>query len=192
MASSVTCLAIPGDYSEVNFKTHVVLQSNDEPTIEFVVLRDAVKMSDLIKTMLEDDVEEEARETVIPIPNVNAKVLTYVIEYCNHHCQPGNKAAEIKKPLTDHIDKLVSEWDRVFIFTDLVKDGNEKEHRLLLECMLAANFLGVQDLLTLTAATMASMIRGKVPEEIRELLGLENDFTPEELAQMQKENRWVD
>jgi S-phase kinase-associated protein 1 len=36
------------------------------------------------------------------------------------------------------------------------------------------------------------MIKGKTPEEIRESFGIQNDFTPEEEAQIREENKWLD
>jgi S-phase kinase-associated protein 1 len=39
--------------------------------------------------------------------------------------------------------------------------------------------------------TVADMIRGKSTEEIREILNVENDFTPEEEAQIKRENQWA-
>jgi len=36
------------------------------------------------------------------------------------------------------------------------------------------------------------MIRGKTPEEIRKTFNIENDFTPEEEAQVKKENEWCE
>ena len=35
-------------------------------------------------------------------------------------------------------------------------------------------------------------LKGKTPEQIREAFNIECDFTPEELAQVQKENQWAD
>lgn len=36
------------------------------------------------------------------------------------------------------------------------------------------------------------MIKGKTPEEIRRLFNIQNDFSPEEEAQIRKENEWAE
>jgi S-phase kinase-associated protein 1 len=177
-----------GNYSGVDFKTHIVLQSNDTKPAEFSVTREAAKMSGLVKDMLEDQDQEE--QTVIPIPNVTGRTLKYVIEYMEHH--HNNKAEPIEKPLKGKIDDVISEWDKKFLFTDLVKNGDENEHELLIDCIMAANFLNIKDMLDLTCACVASMIKGKTPEQIRALFKIENDFTPEEEEKIKEENRWCE
>ena len=176
-----------GNYGSVDFSKSVVLQSNDQKPIEFVVEREASKMSGLIKDMLED--QEGDDQTVIPIPNVNGRTLKYVLEYCEYHW--NNKADPIDKPLRGKIEEVISSWDRQFLLTDLIKGGDEKQHELLIDVIMAANFLNIKDLLDLTCASVASMIKGKTPEQIRALFNIENDFTPEEEEKIREENRFV-
>lgn len=40
--------------------------------------------------------------------------------------------------------------------------------------------------------TVANMIKGKSPEEIRKLFNIKNDFTPEEEEQIKRENEWAE
>lgn len=177
-----------GDYTKVDFNNCIVLQSNDEKMIEYSVNRSAACMSNLIKDLLEDS--EPGDVITIPISNVNGVTLKYILDYCEHH--HNVKAEEIEKPLRGKIEDVISTWDKDFIFTDLVKNGDEKQHELLIDVIMAANFLNIKDLLDLTCATVASMIKGKSPEQIRSLFNIENDFTPEEEEKIREENKWCE
>ena len=55
----------------------------------------------------------------------------------------------------------------------------------------AANFLNIKGLLDLTCQTVADMIKGKTPEEIRKTFNIKNDFTPEEEEEIRRENQWA-
>ena len=57
---------------------------------------------------------------------------------------------------------------------------------------LAANYLDISPLLDLCSARIASFIKDKTVEQIRENLGIVCDFTPEEEAQVREENKWAD
>ena len=39
---------------------------------------------------------------------------------------------------------------------------------------------------------VAALIKGKTPKEIRKMVNIVNDFTPEEEAQGIEENKWCD
>ena len=47
-------------------------------------------------------------------------------------------------------------------------------------------------MLDLTCKSVAEMIKGKTPEEIRKHFNIKNDFTPEEEEQVRKENEWCE
>jgi hypothetical protein len=55
----------------------------------------------------------------------------------------------------------------------------------------AANYLNIKSLLDLTCMTVANMIKGKTPEEIRKTFNIKNDFTPEEEEEVRRENQWA-
>ena len=57
---------------------------------------------------------------------------------------------------------------------------------------MAANYLDIKPLLDLATAKVACVIRAMTVPEIREYFGIENDFTPEEEAQILEENRWAE
>ena len=66
------------------------------------------------------------------------------------------------------------------------------EQEALFELILAANFMDIKPLLDLTCAKVASMIKGKTPEQIRQTFNIVNDFSPEEEAKVREENKWCD
>jgi S-phase kinase-associated protein 1 len=139
----------------------------------FQVDVNVAKMSELVKTMIpEDDDESEAQE--IPLPNVKSQILGKVIEFCKHYVSdPMN---EIEKPLKSaNMSEVVQEWYANYV---------DVEQEVLFELILAANYMDIKPLLDLTCATVASMIKGKTPEEIRKTFNIVNDFTPEEEAQV--------
>lgn len=55
----------------------------------------------------------------------------------------------------------------------------------------AANYLNIKSLLDLTCQTVADMIKGRTPEEIRKTFNIRNDFTPEEEEEVRRENQWA-
>lgn len=55
----------------------------------------------------------------------------------------------------------------------------------------AANYLDIAGLLDLACQTVADMIKGKSPEQIRTLFNIKNDFTPEEEEEVRRENQWA-
>lgn len=59
-------------------------------------------------------------------------------------------------------------------------------------CSKAANYLDIKALLDVGCKTVANMIKGKSPEEIRKTFNIQNDFTPEEEDQIRRENEWAE
>jgi len=155
----------------------IKLQSNDG--VEIVVERPIAERSVLIKNMLEDCGEVT---DAIPISNVNESILRKVIEWCEHHKNDpvlaDNETDDSRKKTTD-----IDEWDQKFMNVD---------QEMLFEIILAANFLDIKPLLDTGCKTVANMIKGKSPEEIRKLFNIQNDFTPEEEEQIRRENEWAE
>ncbi|KZS88431.1 E3 ubiquitin ligase SCF complex, Skp subunit [Sistotremastrum niveocremeum HHB9708] len=156
----------------------VLLVTSDNE--QFTVEKKVAERSVLIKNMLEDVGESDQP---IPLPNVTSSVLKKVLEYCEHHKEEplpvgDDTQDDSRKRTTD-----ISEWDQKFITVD---------QEMLFEIILAANYLDIKALLDVGCKTVANMIKGKTPEEIRKLFNIVNDFTPEEEAQIKKENEWAE
>ena len=78
---------------------------------------------------------------------------------------------------------MVDQWHADFVNVD---------QEMLFEIVMAANYLDIKPLLELSCAKTASLIKGKSVQEIRQFFNIENDFTPEEEAQIMEENRWAE
>jgi len=147
----------------------VTLTSSDNE--KFEVSQEVAFKSETIKNMIEDT----GMDAPIPLPNVSSKILAKVIEYCKHH-------VEAKKA-----EGAPSEEDTKNFDTEFVK----VDQATLFELILAANYLNIKTLLDLTCMTVANMIKGKTPEEIRKTFNIKNDFTPEEEEEVRRENQWA-
>ncbi|CAG8505383.1 3216_t:CDS:2 [Acaulospora morrowiae] len=55
----------------------------------------------------------------------------------------------------------------------------------------AANYLEIKKLLDYGCKTVANMIKGKSPEEIRSTFSLTGEFSPEEEEAIRRENEWA-
>ena len=164
--------------------TKILLQSNDNEIFE--VDRDVIRLSTTLNTMFQDLGMDapEAVETLndpIPLANVNAAILKKVIQWCQYHKDdpPVQEDPDNEEKRTDDIPS----WDVEFLKVD---------QGTLFELILAANYLDVRGLLDVTCKTVANMIKGKSPEEIRRTFNIKNDFTPEEEEQIRKENAWCE
>ena len=127
-------------------------------------------------------IEDSGIEDDIPLPQIKKPILEKILEYCNYI--EKNAPPEIDKPLrSNQLSDVVNEYYATFV---------NVEQELLFELILASNFLDIKSLLELCCAKVASMIKGMTIPEIRDYFHIENDFTPEEEAQIMDENRWAE
>eukprot|EP01029_Cantina_marsupialis_P028065 TRINITY_DN774435_c0_g1_i1.p1 TRINITY_DN774435_c0_g1~~TRINITY_DN774435_c0_g1_i1.p1 ORF type:complete len:159 (+),score=33.79 TRINITY_DN774435_c0_g1_i1:107-583(+) len=145
---------------------------------EFEVETEVGQMSELVRSMTEDGATTE-----VPLHNVKSSVLSKILDFCQKHVR--DPLPDLEKPLpSEDLTKCgVPQWDIDFINVD---------QEMLFELILAANYMSIQPLLDLGCAKVASMLKGKSPEQIRKQFGIINDFSPEEEAQVREENRWCE
>ncbi|KAG8076411.1 hypothetical protein GUJ93_ZPchr0006g45070 [Zizania palustris] len=153
-------------------KKMITLKSSDGE--EFDVDEAVAMESQTIRHMIEDDCADNG----IPLPNVNSKILSKVIEYCNKHVHAASKPSANNSTSGEDLKN----WDADFVKVD---------QATLFDLILAANYLNIKGLLDLTCQTVADMIKGKTPEEIRKTFNIKNDFTPEEEEEIRRENQWA-
>ena len=126
---------------------------------------------------IQNTVEEIGGDEPVPLPNVSGAALARVIEFCTSrasHQDPADPATDAR-----------SEFDASFV-ADLKAD-----RAMMFDLIMAANYLNIKPLLDLLCRTVAGMISGKTVEEIREMFGIQNDFTPEEEERVRQENQWA-
>ena len=132
---------------------------------EFEVERNIAEKSKLIK-----DLTEESGGDDIPLPNVKAKTMEKIIEFCKH--LDKNEYVFLDQPLqSTDLTQLVDKWYADFIDV-------EKEE--VFDIVMAANYLNIPALFDLSSAKIASNIKDKPIDDVREYLVLKNDFTEEE------------
>ena len=154
----------------------VKLLCSDGDEVEVAV--EIAEKSVLIKGLIDDSGIEEQ----IPLPNVKRPILEKVIQFCTH--LKDHQPPEIEKPLrSTDMASVVDPWFAEFI---------NLEQEVLFELIMASNYLDIKALLELACAKVASLIKNKSIEEIRKFFNIENDFTPEEEAQIMEENKWAE
>ncbi|KAL4190617.1 hypothetical protein AMTRI_Chr07g25620 [Amborella trichopoda] len=144
----------------------------------FEVAQEAALQCETIKNMIEDGCTPS--EKGIPLPNVSSKTLSKVIKYLIHHMEnrKGNDGEEEERKAVTELQK----WDEEFVNVDM---------ETLVDIALAANYLNVKNLLDMTSMAIANHIKDLRPEEVREIFAIENDFSPEEEANVREQNKWA-
>ncbi|XP_037459835.1 SKP1-like protein 1 [Triticum dicoccoides] len=160
----------------------IKLKSSDGK--EFEVEQAVAMESQMIRHMIEDEYTDNG----LLLRNVNSKILSKVIEYCNKHVQA--KATDTSdfgggaRPLgaTSAVPAAPAEdlknWDANFVKVDTAT---------IFDLALAANHLNIRGLLDLTCQTVADMITGKTPEEIRKIFNINEKLRPEEEEKIRRE-----
>jgi len=130
-----------------------------------------------------NEVLEEGEDLKIPFQLATEKVLKKCVEFCEYYIH-NNDRPQFDYPLKrgKTFDDYVSDWYKTFY------KMSEKE---IVQMMNVANFLNIQPLLQITGAKLAHLCKLKGTPEIRELFGVESDFTPEEEEAIQKENEYL-
>jgi len=130
---------------------------------KFTINKKAAEMCKLVRSILEGD----QSATEIPIKKVKGEILDLIVQYLNHH--NGKVPAEIAKPIRSvKMEKIVEDkWDADFI--------NNMSKKVIFQVILGANYMDVPSLLHLGCAKIATLIKGKSPDEIKQILSDESD-----------------
>lgn len=157
----------------------IALISSDN-SARFEVREAAALLSQTVRRMIDEAGGNDATGDGIPLPNVDARTLAKVLEYCNKHAPASSSASS--SAAEAGVGEYLERFDREFVRVD--KDT-------LFSLINAADYLKIEGLLKLTCETVADMIKGNSPEQIRETFGIQNEFTPEQEEEIRRENAWA-
>jgi S-phase kinase-associated protein 1 len=113
----------------------------------------------------------------VPLPEVNGDIFQRVIAWVEMHKDDPVTAV----PLTEN---GLTEADKEFFAA--------MDQQSLFQLILAANYLDIRTLLDMCCRTVADSVLGKTPKEIYAQFGVAQELTPEEEAEIRRDNPWLD
>jgi len=151
----------------------LLLNLTSSDSMKLTIDSKAALRSNLLKGLIQD----YDQESEIPMPDIRGEVLKKIIEYLTHYKDIEPK--EIQRPLpSDNLKDVTDEWDVNFM-DSMDLDTN-------FDLINAANYMDIKSLLDLSCAKIASKMKGKSAEEIRNMFNIECDLTEEELKEYEE------
>eukprot|EP01016_Furgasonia_blochmanni_P005958 TRINITY_DN1235_c0_g1_i13.p1 TRINITY_DN1235_c0_g1~~TRINITY_DN1235_c0_g1_i13.p1 ORF type:complete len:183 (+),score=41.75 TRINITY_DN1235_c0_g1_i13:116-664(+) len=130
------------------------------------VAEDVLGRSSVLKEMWEKSDKKSGLTVDYPL-----NIIKKLFEYCEK-IKGGHPEVRVEKPLkTNNFKDLVPEWE--YTFTEI-------EIQDLLGLLSAAQNYQVQGLFELLCVKVATLLKGKAPAEIRDILKITDQLTPEE------------
>ena len=160
---------------------------DSSPTIKLVtkegkeieITKKAAELSEFLKTTIND----YPNEASYPLNEIDEKNAEKIKEYLTHF--DGVPPAEIEKPLqSNEMKNLTDEWSAGFVDKISLED--------LINLTVAANYMGINSLLDLCCAKIASLCKDKSEEEIFKTFNITENLTDEEKNKIKEENKWID
>ena len=146
---------------------------------EIEITKKEAELSELLKAAINDN----PKETSFPLNELDEKSAEKIKEYLNH--LNGVAPPEIEKPITSNeMKNLTDEWSSNFI------DKMSMEE--LVNLTVAANYMGINCLLDLCCAKIASLCKDKSEEDIFKTFNINETFTEEEKNKIKEENKWIE
>ena len=146
---------------------------------ELEISKKAAELSELLKQTINDFPNEDK----FPLNEIDEKSAEKVKEYLTHF--NGNAPPEIEKPLSSNIMKNVTdEWSANFVDKMTLDD--------IINLNVAANYMGINCLLDLCSAKIATYFKDKTEEEILKEFNISEPLTEEEKSKIREENKWIE
>lgn len=160
---------------------------NPDNKVQYKWPRNIMNMSAVLEMMMGDlSIDAPESEDIdgggVEI-EVRSTVLAYIEQWCQHHI--NDPAPDPNSPPTRATLELVP-FDRQLL------GGMRREHgdSIIYEILSGANYMEIPALKDTVVKYIASWIVGKTPQEIRDILKLENDITTAEANRMSQHNQW--
>ena len=160
----------------------ILIKEKDNKDKEYVVSKKDAELSELLTGTINDYPDDP----VVPLQDVDQRTIERIIDYLQHF--NGVAPPEIPKPLPqgdkEGLKEVLDEWS----FNYIDKIGLDD----LVNVTVAANFMGIQSLLDLCCAKLASMCKDKSEEDIFKMFNITETFTEEEKEKIRQENSWIE
>lgn len=151
--------------------SEIKLKSKDEK--EFSISEKAVKRSKLVEGIIQDYEDNK----IIPLPDVDGKILEKIIEYLNHY--ENSEPKIIKKPLKNYkMNEAFEKWDYDYINNMNIED--------IINLLNASNYMDIDSLVQLCKNKIAYDIIEKPIDEVINIFKINNDLSEEENELMNK------
>ena len=146
---------------------------------EIPISKKAAELSELLKSAM----IEYPKEISFPLNELDEKNGELIKEYLTHY--NGEPPKEIEKPITSNdIKNLTDEWSSTFIDKLSVED--------LSNLTVAANYMGINSLLDLCCAKVATLCKDKTEDDLFKLFKITETFNEEEKNKIKSENKWIE
>ena len=155
----------------------IILVTKEGKEIE--IPKKSAELSELLKGAMTDF----PNEAKIPLNEMDEKIGEKIKEYLTHF--NGNPPAEIEKPLTSNdMKNITDEWSANFIDKMSLDE--------VTNLTVAANYMGINSLLDLCSAKIASLFKDKSEEEVLKEFNIKEPLTEEEKNKIREENKWIE
>ena len=146
---------------------------------EIEISKKEAELSELLKAAINDN----PKESSFPLNELDEKSGEKIKEYLSHF--NGTAPPEIEKPITSNeMKNLTDEWSANFVDKMTMEE--------LVNLTVAANYMGINSLLDLCCAKVASLCKDKDEKEIFKTFNINETFTEEEKNKIKEENKWIE
>lgn len=149
----------------------VPMEISDNLINQLQALKDAVEFAQ----MTDDTMTLEC-----PVTKITFDCFQHIMEFCKMYPD---------LTLDEKVDKELTQEDNEFF--DKIAGYND-DYQMLAKLANVSDFLMISKLLEKITSYYANLLKGKSTQEMRDILGVEGDFTPQEQEKIQKELSWCD